>query len=47
MWLVLNLTNPEFPKIVTDENGKPLLFTEESDAQVEADMCEDGLAVEF
>lgn len=47
MWLVLNLTDPKFPKIVSDENGNPILFNFGCDAQIEANMCVDGLAVEF
>lgn len=48
MWIVIELFNPEWPTIVTDEGGKPLLFHSQKLAEdFVADECQDGIVVEI
>ena len=47
MYIVIEAFDPEWPSIVTDENGKPLIFRLYSAAQEEADKCQNGIVVEL
>lgn len=42
MYIVIECFDIYWPAIVTDEEGKPLLFDTLEEAQEEADECQDG-----
>ena len=47
MFIVIETFDKSFPVIVTDENGYPLLFDFQTEAQGEADLCQDGIVIEY
>lgn len=48
MYIVIETFDPEFPCIVSNpEDGMPLLFDNQEDAQKEADDCQIGIVVEI
>ena len=42
-YIVIETANEEWPSIVTDEDGKPLIFEDSSDALKEAFECQKGI----
>ena len=46
-YIVIEAFDPEWPTIVTDEDGKPLIFEDSSEALQEADDCQNGIIVEI
>jgi hypothetical protein len=46
-FIVIENMNPEFPTIVTDENGIPKIFASYIEAETEAEDCQDGQIVEI
>lgn len=47
MYIVIEKFNPEWPTIVTDEEGKPKLFDSWQAASEEAEDCQDGIIVDL
>jgi len=47
MFIVIETFDPTFPSIATNEDGYPLLFDTEKEAQKEADDCQMGVVVEI
>lgn len=47
MYIVIEKFNVDYPTIVTDEDGKPLIFDELTDAEQESNECQDGQVVEI
>lgn len=47
MFIVIDVFDRTYPSIVTDENGMPMLFDTEAEAQAEADDCQDGCVFEY
>ena len=45
MYIVIEAHDINWPIIVTDEEGQPLIFNTEQEAQEEADDCQDGRVV--
>ena len=45
MYIVIEVFPENFPSIVTDEQGNPLLFDSIEDASAEADECQNGVVV--
>jgi hypothetical protein len=46
MYIVIETFDPYFPTIVVNpDDGMPLLFETEEEAQVEADQCQKGIVV--
>jgi hypothetical protein len=46
-FIVIEKMNPDFPMIVTDEEGKPKIFDDWNFAEMEVDDCQDGQIVEI
>lgn len=46
-YIVLDLFNPEWPNIVTDEEGKPLIFANTDEADIIAWDCQESLIVQI
>lgn len=46
-YIVIEKFDYQYPCIVTNEEGMPLIFDEEVKAQIAADECQDGLVVEL
>lgn len=47
MFIVIETFDPTFPSIATNEDGYPLLFDTEKEAQKEADDLQMGIVVEI
>ena len=47
MFIVIETFDPTFPSIVTDENGMPLLFETEEQANLEVAELQEGIIVEI
>ena len=48
MWIVIETFDKECPAIVCDpEDGMPLIFDDEEEAQKEADECQEGIVVDI
>ena len=47
MYIVIEAHDINWPVIVTDEDGQPLIFNTEQEAQEEADECQNGIVVEL
>lgn len=45
--IIIELMNPEFPTIVTDESGTPKIFDNYAEAEVEKEDCQEGIIVEI
>ena len=46
-YIVIEAHDINWPVIVTDEDGQPLIFNTEQEAQEEADKCQNGIVVEL
>ena len=46
-YIVIELLDPEWPVIVVDEEGKPLIFRTMAEAQAERDEVQNGIIVEI
>lgn len=47
MFIVIEKFNPDYPTIVTDEDGQPIIFQTIEEAEIETDNCQDGQIVEI
>lgn len=47
MYIVIDTFNPEWPSIVTDEEGKPKIFETWSEASIEYNDLQDGIIVDL
>lgn len=47
MYIVIDTFDPNWPSIVTDEDGKPKLFSSHSAASDECDELQDGIIVDL
>jgi hypothetical protein len=47
MYIVIETFDRTFPTIVCDEDGYPLIFDTEEEAQAEADDLQLGIVVEY
>lgn len=47
MYIVVDIFDTHFPSIVCNEDGYPLLFDSEEDAQQEANQCQRAVVVEY
>ena len=47
MYIVIDAFNPEWPTIVTDEDGKPKMFESCTDAINEKEELQDGIIVDL
>ena len=47
MIIVLEVFDPLYPVIVTNEDGWPKLFDTQEEAQAEADECQEGIVVTY
>lgn len=47
MFIVIETFDSTFPSIVTDENGMPLLFETEEQANLEVAELQEGIIVEI
>lgn len=45
MYIIIETFDPEFPNIVTNEDGIPLIFETEAEANIEAEDCQDPIIV--
>jgi hypothetical protein len=47
MWIVIELFDIEYPMIVTNNEGVPLLFTNRKEAKLQALECQKGKVVKI
>jgi len=47
MWIVIECFDVSFPSIVTNEEGFPIIFESEEEANLEAGECQKGIIVKI
>ena len=46
-YIVIEIFDPNYPVIVTDSNGNPMIFESKQEAEYEASECQHGIIVEY
>ena len=44
-YIVIEWFDKDFPMIVTNEDGRPIIFDKVEDAEIEAENCQFGIVV--
>lgn len=47
MFIVIEIFDPQWPVIVTNEEGYPLLFDTKEEAEKEASQCQKAIVVSY
>lgn len=44
-FIVIEMFDPEWPSIVTNEDGKPIIFESQTEARIACDDCQEGIVI--